>query len=108
MRKIAAFVAVLALGIVAVGCSEKTEATKEEEQAFRNMGNIKEPPPEAVAGEGVGPGQVDGQIGLGAGQRQIEGRRELPKIVGVGDAVVEGHVEVGRRFAEGIIACAVD
>ncbi len=42
MRKIAAF--------VAVGCSEKTEATKEEEQAFRNMGNIKEPPPEAIKG----------------------------------------------------------
>jgi PBP1b-binding outer membrane lipoprotein LpoB len=50
MKKLAALVAVLALGLVAVGCSEKTEATKQEEQAFRNMGNIKEPPPEAIQG----------------------------------------------------------
>jgi|GEM_PF-2854427 PBP1b-binding outer membrane lipoprotein LpoB len=50
MKKIASIVAVLALGLVAVGCSEKTEATKQEEQAFRNMGNIKEPPPEAIKG----------------------------------------------------------
>ncbi|MCA1946660.1 MAG: hypothetical protein LDL56_01110 [Armatimonadetes bacterium] len=50
MKRIASIVAVLALGLVAVGCSEKTEATKQEEQAFRNMGNIKEPPPEAIKG----------------------------------------------------------
>ncbi|HCE00983.1 MAG TPA: hypothetical protein DER07_08060 [Armatimonadetes bacterium] len=50
MNKLAALVAALALGLFMVGCSEKTEATKEEEQAFRNMGNIKEPPPEAVQG----------------------------------------------------------